>query len=204
VGCKQECTHLDASGKSVNYTAKESVLGKGFSWGMASGLFSFPGYYRALNQGQMGLARYLGVEGTPGYYNWMEVILPIIVRAMPAPNGTFFILHMNLAELLNDYGFKSKTDVYKWMWEKYFVTVHDYWNSGLFDFPTDGGRSIEPTSKKSYNDLLKSDPNYKLHVFGGGDAMQNCIVVADSFADEHWYWSIFGGRPSAYPIDPWR
>jgi len=205
VGFNQESSHLDASGKTINYTAKESVLGKGAGWGMVTGLFSFPGYYRSLNMGQMGLARWLGVEGKAGYYNWMEVILPIIVRAMPAPGAGSFILHMNLAQLLYDYGFKTKAAVYKWMYDNWFITVHDYWNSGLYDFPTDGGRAIEPTSGKSYNDLLKTDPNYKLHVFGGMmGPSDNCIIVGDSFGDEHWYYNLLGGKPSSYPIDPWR
>ena len=37
--------------------------------------------------------------------------------------SAFLILHMNLAKLLYDYGFKTKADVYKWMWDTYYVTV---------------------------------------------------------------------------------
>jgi hypothetical protein len=204
VGFNQESTHYDVATKTnVNYTAKDSVVGKGFAWGFASGFYSFPGYYRSLNQGQMGLARWLGVEGTPGYYNWMEVIMPIVQRAMPSPSGQFFIMHMNLAEILRLHGFKTKTEVYQWMCDTYYITVHDYWNSGLYDFMTNGGLAIEQTSGKSYIDLLKTDPNYKLHLCTASP-MSNCIVVADSFADEHWYWGIFAGRPSAYAIDPWK
>jgi hypothetical protein len=206
VGFNQESTHYDvATKKNVNYTAKESVLGKYSGWGFVTGLFSFPGYYRSLNQGTMGLARWLGVEGTPGYYNWMEVILPIIQRASPSPGSGSFIIHMNLAEMLYLHGFKTKSEVYAWMYDNYTLTVHDYWNSGLFDFPTDGGRATEQSSGKTYNELLKTDPGYKLHSFGSGpNGANNCIVVADSFADEHWYYNVFGGRPSAYAIDPWK
>ena len=204
IGFNEESTYMK-DGKPVNYTKNQSVVGKGFSWGLASGFFSFPGYYRSMNEGQMGIARYLGVEGKPGYYNWMEAILPIIVRAMPSPSSGFFILHMNLAQMLYLYGFKTKAAVYKWMFDTYFVTVKEYWNSGLYDFMTDGGRMTEPTSGKTYIDLLKTDPGYKLHVFGGfGDPNANCIIVGDSFADEHWYWNIFGFRPSTYAIDPWK
>jgi hypothetical protein len=152
----------------------------------------------------MGIARWLGVEGTPGYYNWMEAILPIMVRAMPSPSSAFFIMHLNLAQMLYLYGFKTKEAVYKWMYDTYFVTVKEYWNSGLYDFMTDGGRMTEPTSGKTYIDLLATNPGYKLHAFGGGNYMSNCIIVGDSFADEHWYWNIFGGRPSSYAIDPWK
>jgi hypothetical protein len=205
VGFNQESTHYDVNTKaSVNYTAKESVLAKCSGWGFVTGLFSFPGYYRDLNSGQMGLARVLGVEGIPGHYNWMEVILPILLKAMPSPGSAFFILHMNLAQLLYEHGFKSKAEVYKWMWDTYYITIQDYYMSGLYDFPTNGGNSIEPNSGKSYKDLLATAPDYKLHVFGGGNYMSNCIIVADSFADEHWYYNVFGGRPGSQPIDPWK
>jgi hypothetical protein len=205
VGYNEECTHYDIDTKAnVNYTKKDSVLGKGGGWGLVTGLFSFPGYYRSLNSGTMGIARYLGVEGKPGKYNWMEAILPIIIRAMPAPGSTCFILHMNLAQLLYDHGFKTKDALYKWMWEAYTIPVTQYRNSGLFDHPTDGGTTIEPTSGKRWLDLIASDPNYPLHPFGGSNYKSNCVVIADSFADEHWYYSVFGGKPAAYTIDQWR
>jgi hypothetical protein len=205
VGYNEEATYYNPDTKAnVNYTAKDSVLGRGGGWGLVTGLFSFPGYYRSLDQGTMGLARWLGVEGTPGYYNWMEVILPIIIRAMPAPSSGCFIIHMNLAETLYLAGFKSKAEVYKWMWENYTIPVYDYWNSGLYDFMTDGGRSTEPTSGKTYQQLLDAGGQYQLHPFGGSNYMSNCLIVGDSFADEHWYYNVFGGRPSATGIDAWR
>ncbi len=205
VGFNQENSHLDASGKSVKYTAQESVLAKGSGWGMVTGLFSFPGYYRSLNMGQMGLARFLGVEGTPGYYNWLEVVCPIIVRAMPRPASQCFILHMNLAQLLYDYGFKTKTDVYKWLYDNWTIDVQTYYKTGLFDFETNGGNSVEPTTGKTWNELIKTNSDLKIHVFGGAQgASANCILVGDSFGDEHWYYNVFGGKPGATPIDPWR
>jgi hypothetical protein len=205
VGYNEENTYYDSTTKkTVSYTKKDSVLGKGGGWGLVTGLFSFPGYYRSLNSGTMGIARYLGVEGKPGKYNWMEAILPIIVRAMPAPGSSCFILHMNLAQLLYENGLKTKDELYKWMWETYTIPVTQYRNSGLFDHPTNGGTTIEPTSGKSWLDLIATDPNYQLHVFGGANYKSNCVIIADSFADEHWYYSVFGGKPSAYPIDPWR
>ena len=201
----QECTYYDPNTKAnVNFTKKDSVLGKSAGWSMVTGLFSFPGYYRSLNSGTMGIARYLGVEGKPGYYNWMEAILPLFVKMMPSPSGTYFIMHMNLAQLLYDYGFKTKAAVYKWMWDTYYITVNDYWKSGLFDHATDGGNRIEPTSGKTWKELIAMGGEYKLHRFGGSSYTSNCIVVSDSFADEHWYGGIFIGRPQGIPIDPWR
>jgi hypothetical protein len=205
VSFAQECTYYDTNTKTtVNFTKDQSVVGKMAGWSMVTGLFSFPGYYRSLNSGTMGIARYLGVEGQPGYYNWLEAILPIFQRAMPSPGGAMFIMHMNLAELLYDYGFKTKDEVYKWMWDAYLMPVYDYYNSGLYDHATNGGLYIEPTSGKSYRELIAAGGQYLLHRFGGSNYKSNCIIVSDSFADEHWYGGVFIGRPSAVAIDPWR
>jgi len=205
IGFNEECTHFDAAtGTNVPYKKTESVLGKGGGWGLVTGIYTFPGYYRSLNQGQYGLARTLGVEGKPGKYNWLEVFAPLIVADWPAPSAQGFIMHMNLAQLLYDYGFKTKDAVYKWLWDTYTIPVTTYKKSGLFDHPTDAGTTKEPTSGRTWNDLLQNDPNYQLHVFGGANYKSNCIIVGDSFGDEHWYYNVFGGKPSAQPIDPWR
>jgi len=201
----EECSYYDEESETTkNFTREDSVVGKAAGWSMVTGLFSFPGYYRSLNSGTMGIARYLGVEGIPGKYNWMEAILPLFVKMMPSPGGTLFIMHMNLAELLYEYGFKSKAEVYQWMYDTYYITVHDYHYSGLFDHATDGGNRVERTSGKTWLELIETNPDYKLHRFGGSSPSSNCILVSDSFADEHWYGGIFIGRPSATPIDPWR
>jgi hypothetical protein len=188
--------------ESVNYTANESVIGKGFSWGFMTGLLSFPGYYRSLNQGSMGLARRLGVEGIPGYYNWMDAIVPALVEVIQSPGSAYWILHPNLAMLLYEYGFKSKQEVSQYLYDTYFVTIEDYYNTGLWDFSTNSGESnvrLPDGTTMKYKDLLAQDPDYKLHVFSS-----STIVVSDGFADEHWYLNIFGGPPSAGPIDVWR
>jgi hypothetical protein len=211
VGFNQEESHFIDTGEKdddgnaileqVNYTANESVLGKGFSWGFNTGWFSFPGYYRSLNSGTMGIARWLGVEGVPGKYNWLEAILPMVQRVMPTAGSAFFVLHPNLAELLRTYGFTSKQEVYDWMYEEWTIPVYDYYNSGFFDHMTDGGTRVERTNPDglTYNELLATNPDYPLHSFNN-----SCIVVGDGFADEHWYYSMFGGRPGGYPIDVWR
>jgi hypothetical protein len=85
----------------------------------------------------------------------------------------------------------------------YTIPVYDYWNCGLFDHATNGGTTIEPTSGKSWNDLLATAPDYKLHALGGSNYKSNCVIMGDSFADEHYY--LFpSGRPGVQPIDPWR
>jgi hypothetical protein len=75
--------------------------------------------------------------------------------------------------------------------------------TGLWEFPYDNGKAIEPTSGKSWNDLLASNPDYKLHALGGSNYMSNCVIIGDSFADEHYY--LFpSGRPNPTLIDYWK
>jgi hypothetical protein len=66
---------------------------------------------------------------------------------------------------------------------------------------TDAGTRIEQTSGLPYNDLPE---DYPIPAFGT-NPMANCFIVSSGFADELCY--MFGGgrgRPTAYPIDPWR
>jgi hypothetical protein len=181
------------------YSADQSTLAKISTQFLVTGLLSFPGYYRSLNSGTMGIARKLGVEGIPGKYNWMELMCEELVKATISTSGHLWILHPNLAELLYEHGFNTKEDAYQWLSDTYFITVEEYYNTGRWEFMVQG--RTEPTSGLSWDELLATDPDYKLHAFG--TPMSNCFIVADGFADEHWYFSS-GGRPRDYPIDPWR
>jgi len=180
------------------YTKTDSILGKCGT--QTSDVLQYaPSSFRGLiGEGYGGMARRLGVEGTPGPHNYLEYVIPLLIPS--GIGGHTFIMHLNMAKSLYDYGFKKKADVYKWMFDTYWITVGDYYNYGWFDFQTAAGENKEPTSGKPYRDLPK---DYKLHALGsteGGRA--NCIIVACSFADEITY--EWGGRPSATPIDPWR
>jgi len=204
VGLNEESTYYDSTAKkNVNYTAKDSVIGKlGAQW-FGMNWSTYPGYFRTMNTGQMGIARMLGVAGKPGNYNWMEYVLPRYIQAQTGVGGITFLLHSNLAQLMYQAGFKTKDSIYKWMWDNYFITVTQHYNTGLWEFPYDDGRAIEPTSGKSWNDLLKTDPNYKLHALGGSNYKSNCVIIGDSFADEHYY-LLPSGRPGVTSIDKWR
>jgi len=72
-------------------------------------------------------------------------------------------------------------------------------SSGSPSFGQDwDGEATEPISGKKYKDL---PDGYELHAFGNtpGD---NCIIV--SLAEEVcWVFGI-SGRPTMYPIDPWK
>jgi len=203
-GFNEESTYYDYdSGETLNYTKEDSVIGKFWAQWFGLNWATYPGYFRTLNTGQMGIARMLGVEGTPGHYNWMEYVLPKYIQANPAVSGITFILHENLATMMYEAGFKTKESIYKWMWDNYFITVEQHYNTGLWEFPYDNGKAIEATSGLSWNELLETDPNYKLHALGGSNYMSNCVLIGDSFADEHYY-LLPSGRPSTTSIDYWR
>jgi hypothetical protein len=181
------------------YKKTESVLGKSdaSSWVRQWGFL--PSAFRGLvGEGFGGMARQLGVEGIPGPHNFLESIVPYI-NPGKGPSGITMYMHLNMAISLYDYGFKKKADVYKWMYDTFLITKGELYNLGWWEHSTDGGRTIEPTSGKPWGTL---PDDYKIHSFGNSP-MDNCIMVANSFADETCYvtWS---SRPSAYPIDPWR
>jgi len=204
VGLNQESSYYDFdTKKDVKYTANESVIGKlGGQW-FGMNWSTYPGYFRTMNTGQVGVARMLGVAGKPGKYNWMEYVLPRYIQAHTAVGGITFLLHMNLAQLMWEAGFKTKDSIYKWMWDTYFITVQQHYNTGLWEFPYDDGRAKEATSGKTWNELLQNDPNYKLHALGGSNYQSNCVIIGDSFADEHYY-LLPSGRPGVTSIDKWR
>ena len=193
VGYNEECTYRNEDGDRVNFTAEDSVLGRSGSTFVDEPRISFPGYYRSLNQGEMGIARMLGVEGIPGYYNWLKPVLDRVWRG--SAGGVCFVMHPSLAQILYDYGFKTKAACYQWMNDEYTITVEDYYNTGLWEFMV-ASFPFSPVEGKTWDELLATDPGYLLHPFG-----RNCIIVSDGFQDEHWYMT---GSPSGYGIDQWR
>lgn len=186
--------------KESGYKKTESVLGKA-SPGHYSGNEKWgfqPSSFRGLNEGSGGFARALGVEGKPGYYNFLEYVAPLVIgMGVGGYGGRTFHLHPGMAKSLYDYGFKKKADVYQWLYDTYFITRGQYYNSGAYDFSTAAGEKIEPTSGKKWKDL---PDDYPLHFFG--EPMNNCIIVVNGFADEVCW--VFPSRPTPYPIDPWR
>jgi hypothetical protein len=219
IGFNEESTYR-VDGEPVNYTADESVLGgAGSLWGMMTGAWSFPGYYRSVTAGKGGVARMIGIEpsltenhnlgsfpGSPGPHNWLAAIAPKIQFVNPQPGGTFWIVHESLAELLVMAGLDTKEAVYEYLYDNYFNTVEDYYMTGLWEHSVDfGWGGPIPGDPRSWWDVLDEEPDYQYHTFGNSP-MSNCMIVSDSIADEHWYCSVGlgGGRPRSYPIDAWR
>jgi hypothetical protein len=204
-GLNEESTYIK-DGENVNYTKDESVVGRvGYRWALVGNLHS-PGSTRQLPEGYGGFARYiqnrLGLpEGTP-IYNWLDGYVPVMTQAVGRPGGRTFIMDPYMALMLYDAGFKDKVEAYQYLVDNFFITAYYYSTSGWWDFVTDAGRRTESTSGKTYGWLAENDPDYPIPAFGN-NPMSICFIVSAGFADELCHiWE--GGRPSAYPIDPWR
>ena len=102
------------------------------------------------------------------------------------------------AKSLYNFGFKTKAEFYKWVYDRTVVPLADYQKYGWFDVQTNNGTAIEPTSGKSYNQL---DPTYKVHV--GGTADQQLAFISIYPGDE--FLEVFSdSRGISRCIDPWR
>jgi len=207
VGFNEESTYTDpATGETVHYTKDQSVLGKIEAQYVLLGMGHSPGSHRQLWVGKGGMARWIQdyhgwPPDHPGPYNFLEAYAPVIIEAAGMAGGKAFVIHKDLARQLTDMvGFATKTDVYNWLAGTYTVTEDWYYKHGWWDYATDAGRVIEPTSGIPYKDL---PPDYEFPAFGSPTS--NTIIVSDSFGDEHCYvFMTFGWRPRTYPIDPWR
>ncbi|MFC2023032.1 hypothetical protein ACFLTL_02630 [Chloroflexota bacterium] len=199
-GLNEECYYYQ-NGERVYYTANESVLGKGSTNTMTVQEYAPSSFRGLIGEGYGGMARRIGVEGTPGPHNFLEYVLPLYIPSFANnPWGSkTLLMHPNMAMSLYDYGFMKKAEVYEWMYESFHITAAEHRNYGWYDFMTASGDRTEATSGMKYKDL---PDDYLLPVFGTSSGSGNCIIVGNGFADELcWGWN---GRPSGYPIDPWK
>jgi hypothetical protein len=163
-----------------------------------------PGGYRALQKsGHGGMARKLGVKGTPGPHNWLDWILPDIWVGEREGARTLIMVH-EMARHLYDIGFKSKESVQEYIWKKSFEPLKKYRDRSWVDLMTNGWMGVEKQSGKPWKEL--SD-DYMVPA-AGDDPYDNCIIVCGS--DEEVCVQItggprgiFGARP-VYSIDAWR
>ena len=187
-----------------NYGKDESMLvrfGHPFMR-MTMGEYAPSSFRGLIGEGYGGMARRMGVEGIPGPHNFLEYVCPLLI-----PSGAnvclgyvTFVMSPNMAKSLYEYGFKKKADVYKWLWEAYFITHAELKKYGWYDFITGAGEKIEPISGQKYKDL---PDDHELHVFGVEGPEENCIIVSNGFSDEVCY-SFQGATYTVYPIDVWR
>jgi len=159
-----------------------------------------PGGYRALQKsGHGGMARRLDVKGIPGPHNWLEYTLPEYWAGREGPKTIIMVPEM--AKHLYDIGFKSKEEVYEWLWKKSFVTVKQYKEFSWVDIRTNGWMGIEKTSGKHWKEL---DDDYMVPA-GGDDPSGFCIIVGGG--DEEVAQQLAGRMAGSNPIfgiDVWR
>jgi hypothetical protein len=182
------------------YKLTESAIGGMGSQSWDASWAIMPSSFRGLiGEGVGGMARSLGVEGIPGPHNFLQWVCDCLKnKGTLTGGGACFVMHLNMAKSLYDYGFKKKADVYKWMYDNYFITVDDLYNLGWWEFNTADGQKTESTSGKKWGELPK---DYQLHAFGSSPS-SNCIIVASSFHDEICRYCSAPGTMS--PIDVWR
>jgi hypothetical protein len=141
------------------------------------------------------MARRLGVKGKPGPHNWLEFIVPSLWATRD--EGLTFIITPEMAQHLYDYGFKSKDEIYEWIWKKTFEPLKEYRNRSWPDFFTLGWTGIDPASGKPWKELPHDAMVPVL-----GDPWEICIIVAGG--EEESTVQFGGGHGAAFSIDAWR
>jgi len=196
--------------QDVGFKADESVImlcqittGRG-------GNFA-PSSFRALNSGQGGIARRLGVEGTPGYYNFIEYVMQTLIMRNTTSGGTpttapglflpaplVFVIHPDMALSLFNTGFKTKAEFYQWVYDRTVTPLSEFKKYGWYDEITNSGTAIEPTSGKPYNELSN---DYSVHVMGKAEEQ---LVIITNFPGDESIQVYSPGRGLSRCIDPWR
>jgi hypothetical protein len=158
-----------------------------------------PGGYREFQKsGHGGIGRRLGVKGIPGPHNWLEYFVKTLWANWEG--GKTFIMLPEMARDLRLYGFKTKYEVYEWLYKQSFMTVKEYRTHQRPDVTTNAWKGIEPTSGKPWKELAD---DYLLPAIA--DPFENCIIVTGG-GEEQSLWT--DGRAAqsdpAFSIDKWR
>ena len=156
-----------------------------------------PGGYREFQKsGHGGIGRRLGLRGVQGPHNWMEYFIDNLWA--DGEGGKTFLLLPEMARDLQQYGFKTKDEVYEWLYKKSFMTIKEYRTHQAPDVWTNGWKALEPTSGKPWLELPE---DYEVPVVA--DPYDNCIIVTGG-GEEMAMWTGNRTRESAYGIDAWR
>jgi hypothetical protein len=114
--------------------------------------------------------------------------------------GITILMLPEMARHLYGCGFKSKDEIYEWIYKKSFMTVGEYRTHSWPDMRTNAWLGIEKSSGKHWKEL--SD-DYMVPAMN--DPWDNAIIVTGG-GEESSVW--FSGRTSganlAYGIDAWR
>ena len=156
-----------------------------------------PGGYRAFQKsGHGGIARRFDVKGQPGPHNWLEYIVPN--NWVSREGGFTFVMVPEMAQHLYDYGFKSKDEVYDWLYKQSFISIKEYRHRSWPDYMgTNGWTGIERTSGKPWKEL---PDDYMIPLVNS--PFENCVIVAGG--QEEVCLQLGGGHGVAFSVDAWR
>jgi len=183
--------------EEYDYRKDQSILmvTRPNDWGI--GQMFAPGVYRALQKdGHGAMARSLGVKGTPGPHNWLEYLVDGIWTTMEG--GITIVMVPEMAKHLYDIGFKSKDEIYEWIWKKSFEPVKKFRMRGMQDFVTNGWTTKEATSGKYWKEL----PDDYMVPAAGAFPRASCILICGG--EEETCFRFNGGHSQEYSIDAWR
>jgi hypothetical protein len=183
--------------EEYDYGKDDSIL---LPAGVSGGGTHFsPGGYRAFQKsGHGGIARRLGVKGVPGSKNWLEYEVPGWWKC--GEGGMGILMLPQMAQHLYEAGFKSKDDIYEWIYKQSFMTVREYRTHSWPDMRTNAWKGIERTSGKHW---LELDEDYLVPACE--DPFSNLVIVSGAGEEM----ALFGGgrgpgMDAAWHIDPWR
>jgi len=175
----------------------ESMVMIGGGGGIMGAQHTPAGYRMLQKNGKGGMARRLGLEGKPGPHNWLEYYIPNIWANRGG--GYTFVMIPEMAQHLYEYGFKSKDEVYEWIWNKSFEPLKTFQLRQPYDLMTNDYVGIEKTSGKPWKEL----PDDYMVPVGGDQPDANCIIIGGG---EEEVCQQFGGRGigATYSVDAWR
>ncbi|MBN2075843.1 MAG: hypothetical protein JW762_09860 [Dehalococcoidales bacterium] len=187
--------------EELGYRKDESILmphpgGLIGDWGI--GQQNAPGVYRSLQRtGHGAIARFLDVKGIPGPHNYLEYLTK---GAWATRDGGFtMVMPPQVAQDLCDYGFKTKQEVYEWIWKRSFEPVSEFRMRGMQDYITNGWLGIESTSGKPWKEL----PDDYMVPAGGDDPFGSYNILLCNM-EETAVARFGGGHGPAFSIDEWR
>jgi hypothetical protein len=157
-----------------------------------------PGGYREFQKtGHGGIARRLGVKGIPGPHNFLDYIKSFWVDS---EGGMTFLMLPEMAQHLYEYGFKSKFEVYEYLYKRSFMPLKEYRTHQRPDINTNAWKGIERTSGKHWKEL---PDDYMVPACP--DPWSNCIIVMGAGEESlHWIGGRRGTDEDGYSIDAWR
>ncbi|MEE8413202.1 MAG: hypothetical protein V3R96_01490 [Dehalococcoidales bacterium] len=181
--------------EELGFKKDESIIMPAGS-SQGGGQFWMPGVYRALQKsGHGAISRWLDVKGIPGPHNFLDYLCDGMWTTREG--GVTLAMVPSIAKNLFDLGFKSKDEVYEYIYKKSFEPVKQYRMRGGPDFFTNGWMGIEKTSGKHWKEL---EDDYMVPVCP--EPRANCIIIVHG--EETVLDRFQGGHGTAWSIDTWR